>query len=67
MSPHAAKHFARQTRRHKSRDIDLGHPLGYPRASNPVQAWARASSRLAYHKAHRRISQNAPIKVVPMD
>jgi hypothetical protein len=73
MSKHAAEHFARQAKLYPdhahaaelSIDPSYRHPLGLPRASDPVQAWGKASARVADHKAHKRIPQRG--KVVTMD
>ena len=64
MSPHAAKHFARERKRY-SLDAAYGHHLGYPRSSDPVQAWAKAAARLAYVKAHRPIRQRGRVVSYP--
>ena len=63
------RRHARQIAHQLAHQIDrLGaHPLGLPRSSEPVQAWAKYASRLAYEKAHKRTPQRAPVEVLPMD
>ena len=70
MSPHAVKHFAREklTERSYKRDHpDYKHSQGFKRESMPVQAWAKASARLAYVKAHRHIRQRGRVVLYSED
>mgnify|MGYP003150188894 CR=1 FL=1 len=68
MSPYAERHFARERlteRSYKRAHPDYRHSLGHKRVSEPVQAWGKASARLAYVKAHRHIRQRGRVVSYP--